>query len=673
MNEVELLNQKINELLIENASLKEELKEAKKLRLQNENQSIEIETQMDELNLIRRKLELQNQELNRTNYENQLLFNKFNALFNFAPVGFLLVDDNFVIVEANRAAESIYEKNYLDLIGINIFFITPPSFKEQFDKLKDLTNEEIGKSFIRFEINFQGKIKYLRADFKKLENVFESRKYILFSVVDLSEIIYYQNLLEESENKFRSIFEQSPIGIYRTTPDGKILLCNNKLVEMLGYSSIDELLKLDLEAEDYPAKESRNAFKEKIEKTGEVIGDVYTWYRKDGSSIIVRDSTKLIKDENGNILYYQGVIEDITEKEFLKETLDTIINSISDLIILFDEYGTYLQIHTANEDNLYLVKDKLLGKRLDEVFPEEMANYFLTAIRSTLEDNKPVIINYDLDTLSGNKSFEAILTPSKLKSYGSKQVVIFDARDITERKKIEMELVQSSYEKDLLFSVISYDLRDPITSLITTADIFTNYFEKLTPDQLKSYIFQLSQEIYTLKNLIDNLMDWSKSQSGKLEFEPELTDLYNLTEGAILVYLNLAKNKNLKIVSSIQPKTYCFVDRFMISSVLRNLIANAIKYSYPDTIINISIEEFDTSFKISIHDYGVGIEESKLSNIFDESDAYNLGIERKRTQGLGLHICKKFVERNNGKISIESEYGKWTKISFTVPKPTTLP
>jgi signal transduction histidine kinase len=168
-------------------------------------------------------------------------------------------------------------------------------------------------------------------------------------------------------------------------------------------------------------------------------------------------------------------------------------------------------------------------------------------------------------------------------------------------------------------------------------------------------------------------MDWSKSQSGKLEFVPELTDLYNLTEGAILVYLNLAKNKNLKIVSSIHPKTYCFVDRFMISSVLRNLIANAIKYSYPNTIINISIEEFDTSFKISIHDYGVGIEESKLSNIFDESDAYNLGIERKRTQGLGLHISKKFVERNNGKISIESEYGKWTKISFTVPKPTTLP
>ncbi|MGB9702640.1 MAG: PAS domain S-box protein [Candidatus Kapaibacteriota bacterium] len=673
MNEIELLKQKIDELTKENESLKEELKDAKTLKEQVTNQTIEIEQQLNELTSIRYKLELQNHELKRTNYENQLLLNKFNALFNFAPVGFLLVDEDFIIIEANKTAEAIFEKNYLDLIGINIFFITPQNFKEQFENIIKLPKDEINNSFIRFEINFNGKIKYLRADLRILENIFESRKFILFSLVDLTEIIYYQKLVEESENKFRSIFEQSPVGIYRTTPDGRVLLGNKKLIEMLGYNSFEDLAKLNLEADDYPMKESRNAFKEKIEKTGEVIGDVYTWYRKDGSSIIVRDSAKVIKDENGNVLYYQGVIEDITEKEYLKETLEVIINSIPDLFIISDENGKYLEIYTAAQDNLYREKDELLGKRLDEVFPEEMANYFLTAIQSTLKDNRPVIINYDLDTLSGKKSFEAILTPTKLKSLSEKPLVIFNVRDITERKKIEMELVQSSYEKDLLFSVISYDLRDPITSLITTADIFTNYYEKLTPEQLKNYIFQLSQEIYTLKNLIDNLMDWSKSQSGKLEFVPELTDLYNLVEGAILVYFNLAKSKKLNIISSIQPRTYCFVDRFMISSVLRNLIANAIKYSYPDTTISISIEELNNYYKISITDSGVGIEESKIATIFDDNESYSLGIDKKRTQGLGLHICKKFVERNKGEISIQSEFGKWTSISFTIPKPDSIP
>lgn len=673
MNEIELLKQKIDELTKENEALKEELKDTKTLKEQVTNQTVEIEQQLNELTSIRYTLELQNHELKRTNYENQLLLNKFNTLFNFAPVGFLLVDEDFIIIEANKTAEAIFEKNYLDLIGINIFFITPQNFKEQFENIIKLPKEEINNSFIRFEINFNGKIKYLRADLRILENIFESRKFVLFSLVDLSEIIYYQKLLEESENKFRSIFEQSPVGIYRTTPDGKVLLGNKKLVEMLGYNSFEDLEKLNLEADDYPMKESRNTFKERIEKTDEVIGDVYTWYRKDGSSIIVRDSTKVIKDENGNVLYYQGVIEDITEKEYLKETLEVIINSISDLFIIFDENGTYLEIYTAVQDNLYKEKDELLGKRLDEVFPEEMANYFLTAIQSTLEDNRPVLINYDLDTLSGKKSFEAILTPIKLKSLSDKPLVIFNTRDITERKKIELELVQSSYEKDLLFSVISYDLRDPITSLITTADIFTNYYEKLTPEQLKNYIFQLSQEIYTLKNLIDNLMDWSKSQSGKLEFVPELTDLYNLVEGATLVYFNLAKSKNLNIISSIQPRTFCFVDRFMISSVLRNLIANAIKYSYPDTTISISIEELKNYYKISITDSGVGIEESKIAFIFDDNESYSLGIDKKRTQGLGLHICKKFVERNKGEISIQSEFGKWTTISFTVPKPDSIP
>jgi len=657
----------ISQLNEEIKRLNKEIQQFSEIQEQNQAQSAELEIQNEELIATRYELELQNEELKRTQSEIEQLLNKFNILFNLAPVGFLLASENFIIIDANKKATELLALSEKELISKEISEVLPNSFKNYIHSV--LRKKEKAES-IDIEINCNNEPRYLRADLKILENILETEKFILISLTDITLLHQIHKQLEESEEKFRSIFEQAPIGIYRTTPDGKFLLANPKLISMLGYSSFEELQSINLEGEDYPMQKPRELFKKKIEQFGEIDGEPNIWRCKDGREIIIRETAKAVYDEKGNIKYYEGVIEDITEEEKLKETLNAIIKSIPDLLIIVDEDGTYIDIFTSNESLLYAPREEVLGKKMEQIFPKEISDFFMKSIHSAIKGGKPIIINYELDVQIGHKYFEAILTPIKLDLLSEKQKVIFLARDVTDRKQIEIELVNANYEKDLFFSIIGYDLRDPITSLVTYADIFINYFDKLDAEQIKDYTLKVSQEIYTLKNLIENLLDWSKSQSGKLDYLPEITDLYNLIENVILIYNNMLKSKNLTIISTVQPKTYCYVDRFMISSVLRNLISNAMKFSYTNSTIEIYVEDIDPYLKVYVKDHGIGIPPENIETLFQGENSEIMSTGKTREAGLGLQISQNFIQKHNCIIGVESEVGKGSTFFFTIPKAT---
>ena len=659
---------KIKKLEEENHLLKEQLLEYDFLQSKAQAQAAELEIQNDELIATRYELEIQNSELIQSKNEIEELLSKFNVLFNFAPVGLMLVDTEFNILQLNSEMKSILsldsdlnlKLNLRDLISTN-----------DVNFLLDLINnpqEKTSDSAVAIFINRKNQIKYLKLGINKLEGQIQNTLHYLIAALDITEMRLTRLELQKSEQKFHSIFDQSPIGIYRSTPDGRLLLANKALVKMLGYQTMEEIINLNLESKDYPIAEGRDAFKQKMLKFGEIKGEKSVWHQKNGTSIIIRENSKAIRGVGGEIEYYEGTVEDITVEENLQNTLNAIIKAVPDLLIIIDENGIYQSIYTSNPELLYAPAEKLIGKSLFEVFPESIAYYFDKAVKFALETNTPQIITYELDTLSGKKYFEAHLSPTTNPISDGKKLVIFLARDITSRKQIEIDLLKSNHEKDLFFSIIGYDLREPITALITTSDIFTNYYDKLQPDQVKNYVLQMSNEIYSVKNLLDNLLEWSKSQAGKLDFLPEITDINNIIKDSIAVYINQAKSKDIEIVSNISPKTYCQIDRFMISSVIRNLLSNAIKYSLNNSKIIISSQEVDDFIQINIQDFGQGIPPQKMKYLFDFDESLLLGTQKRRLAGLGLSICKSFVESNKGKIWAESTFGKGAIFSFTVPK-----
>lgn len=270
---------------------------------------------------------------------------------------------------------------------------------------------------------------------KKLEKEIEGR-------------IIIEQALRESEKRYKDLFENSPIGIYRTTPDGKILLANPALVKMLKYDNLQELLNRNLEKEGYEVRSyTRDTFKENIEATGEIIGLEARWLRKDGSVIVVRENARCMYDSTGKVAFYDGTIEDITEQVKASEALK---ESEEKFKVLAEQAPSMIAIYCEGEI-LYVNKKcaELLGCSVD----------YLT---SSSFDFKSVILGtpyFDINSeefISGEKALTNILTIKckngklvetfisiKMINYSGKRAILVILTDITERMQIEKKLRES--------------------------------------------------------------------------------------------------------------------------------------------------------------------------------------------------------------------------------------
>ena len=161
-----------------------------------------------------------------------------------------------------------------------------------------------------------------------------------------------QETLRKSEERFRTVFENTVVGLYRTTPDGRILLANPALVKMMGYQSFEELAQLNLEKEGIDPSTPRSVFKERIEKKGSVVGLESVWIRRDGTKLFVSESASAVRDGNGNILYYEGTAEDITEHKKTKKALDKLNQNLQSAIDELSRSNKQLHdfVHVAAHD-----------------------------------------------------------------------------------------------------------------------------------------------------------------------------------------------------------------------------------------------------------------------------------------------------------------------------------
>jgi PAS domain S-box-containing protein/putative nucleotidyltransferase with HDIG domain len=258
-----------------------------------------------------------------------------------------------------------------------------------------------------------------------------------------------EKALRESEERFRSLYENATIGIYRTTPDGQILLANPALVQMLGYSSFEELTQRNLEEHGYEAGYERNIFKQQIENGGIVRGLESAWRRKDGETIFVRESARAVQDGDGKTIYYEGTVEDITERKRAEEAIlererqmKALVTSLDDIVFEFDEQGTYLNVWAADESLLAQPKAQLLGKRIEEVLGDENGRPLAEALKQVLASGQSESIEYPLQVIGGQRWFLARISPI-IASNEAHQTASMLIRDITERKQAEEALRES--------------------------------------------------------------------------------------------------------------------------------------------------------------------------------------------------------------------------------------
>ena len=233
----------------------------------------------------------------------------------------------------------------------------------------------------------------------------------------------------------------------------------------------------------------------------------------------------------------------------------------------------------------------------------------------------------------------------------------------------EHKLQELNNEKDKFFSILSHDLRGPFNAFLTLSDIMANSYRELKSEEVFDYAQKINKSAIRINNLLENLLEWAVSQTGTRKYTPEKINLYKLADKSIkLLFMNASK-KNIEIINKINPEHNVFADLNSAKAILRNLINNSIKFTEDGGEIEISSKEVGGFYEISVKDTGVGISEENIKKIFKIDTQFSTqGTANEKGTGLGLILCKEFVEKNDGEIRVESKLGVGTSFIFTLKK-----
>jgi len=234
-------------------------------------------------------------------------------------------------------------------------------------------------------------------------------------------------------------------------------------------------------------------------------------------------------------------------------------------------------------------------------------------------------------------------------------------------KNQQEELHHLNQFKDRLLSIISHDLKSPLNTLQGTLSLFEA--EALTPEELQTLALELRSKMHATRYLMENILQWAMMQMEKVTFNPCPIDLWALVTDTLQV-LDVTQNKSIQLNNHIHQGTTIFADQQMIALVIRNLTSNAIKFTHKNGQVQVFAQPHNHShIEVAVQDNGLGIPENVMPYIFDSNHTYSTeGTAHEKGTGLGLLLCKEFIEKNKGKIWVESTPGIGTTFKFTLPQ-----
>lgn len=431
------------------------------------------------------------------------------------------------------------------------------------------------------------------------------------------------------------------------------LLCDVPVIFITGLGDKDNIVHaFDLGAVDYIVKPFDKA---------ELIARVKIHLE------LVHTKTYLLEEVKEHQLKAKALEE--SEQNF-RLLFDNMINGFTIYQVIYDGENKYdFRIISANqsfEEISGLKNEDIIGSTIKEKFPETTTNQLDIFLKVALTGEKNKIQYF-------SKSFNKYLNVSVFSPKYGQIAAVYE--DITQQKKAEIELQNSEKQlrelnatKDKFFSLIAHDLRSPFTSIIGLSEMMT-LGDEIDTAQMKEFaelIYQSSTKTY---DLIDNLLSWASSQTGKIKNDPKKINLHQLINEVFGIVTEKALIKKIVLTNHIEENTMINADVDLLKAILRNLITNAIKFTDLNGEVKISASKTAKKTTIQVEDNGIGIPKEHLTDIFRiDINKTSIGRSEEKGNGLGLIICKEFVENMGGKIQAESELGKGSKFTITIPE-----
>ena len=614
--------------------------------------------------------------------ERQALVRHYDSILKFANDLILLMDSEFNIIEANDKALEAYKYDRKELIGNNISILRADSSLNRLPENQKIVNENGFALFETLHKKSDGTEFPVEVSARKVD--IEGVTYYQSIMRDITERKNSEDILRESEEKFRKVFEDSPIGMVMTGKDMGILSANNSFCNMLGYSESelhgttfrkftfpdyipgDELQMLKLVAREIPIYHTEKRY-----------------FKNDGSIIWGSTTVSLIRNNSGEVHFFLVMVEDITSRKTAEVELEksfslqnSTLESTADGILVVDTDGRIVQYNhkfaemwRIPEDVLKVMKDEnALSYVLDQL--KDPAG-FSDKVKILYSD--PEAITSDMLEFNDGRFFERYSQPQKIAGRSVGRVWSF--RDITVRKKIENELIaakEKAEESDRLKTAflhnVSHEIRTPMNAILGFSALMNEPdVSEAERHQYTDIIFQSGNQ---LLSIINDIVDLAGIESGQVRLNLSRINLN--TELRRLYDQFSYKGKTNKITLSLKtPLALKDAEIITDSTKLIQIISNLINNSYKFTLkgkISFGYDLKNEFIEFFVKDTGIGIQAQHLSRIFDRF--YQVDNTKSRQYsgtGLGLSICKAYIELQGGQIWASSKPDEGTEFRFTIP------
>jgi len=648
---------------------------------------------------------------------------RYRRIVDTANEGIMYVDRDFNLTFANRQMASMLGYSIEEMIGRNYSsFMAEDQLEDNAEQMK-MRAEGKDSVYERCFLTKDGRRYWLLVSAKAVidsEGIFTA-SFAMFTDIDARKKM--EAALKESEEKYRRIVDTALEGVISLNRDTRIAFVSRQMASMLGYSP-EEMIGRKIEYFLPEDQLDANAEQMKMRMQGKDAVYERCFITKDGRRHWILVSAKSVTDEDGHFMGSFAMLMDINERKSMEESIlmhnrrlqllfeltqtrETDMQAILDKALEYSLQLTGSAIgyiyHYSEEDRQFVLNtwSRNVMKECTIVNPQTVYQLDRTGIwGEAVRQRKPIMVNdfqaenplkkgypeghvllyryLTVPVFSDDRIVGVIGVGNKEEPYNEIDIVQLNllaesvwsiSRQKDDERKIREyaeKLKDLNATKDRFFSIIAHDLRGPFNGILMLSRLLMDKIDRYDRETAE-YITLINRSAKSAFNLLENLLEWSMIQMGRVEFKPEDIDFGVALGHALEVLRSQAMNKDITI-ESISEVESVFADSNMLSAILRNLISNAIKFTPRSGKVTVNARKNGAYNEISVTDTGVGMSEKVRSRLFRLSEKVTSeGTEGEGGTGLGLLLCREFVEKHHGAIRVESTEGKGSSFIFTLP------
>ena len=622
----------------------------------------------------------------------------FRAIFENAAIGIFESTPEGKYIRVNQALANMLgaespEKLVSEINNIGTELYTDPDYRARF--IQEIERHGVVTNLISKTRRLDGTSFWISETGTALRNEAGEVTSFLGTIADITELVEAQAAQRAAEEGYRRIFENAVEGIYQSTPEGEEIRANPAMARLNGYDTGAELMAAigDINNEWYVEPGRRREFERLLAADGRVENFESEIYRhKTGERIWVSENAWAVRNEEGAIEYYEGTVVEITNRKRAEDDLRLSEARFRD----FSEPASDWNWETGPDHKFTYVSERIqsfgddpkniLGKtrwEISSVFDDNSEKWL--AHRALLDQHDPFRdFVYPVTRSSKQVKYNSVSGKPFFDDAGTFLGYRGSTRDVTELVRAEENLRQAMAEaeaasaaKSQFLANMSHELRTPLNAIIGFSEItMRELFGPLGSDRYRGYMRDINESANLLLELITDILDFSKADSGMLDIEEQPVNLVDDIKWTLRIQAERAERRQVTLVENLPDDLpYLRGDRRRLRQVLLNLVSNAIKFTEAGGRITLGVAcEEEGGIVVSVEDTGIGIAEEDLARVLEPFVQLNRpqSLAHEGT-GLGLPLCKQLVEFNGGTLHIESELGQGTRVTMRFPAERSIP